>query len=56
MGSEVRIKYSWLETHRRKIMGLSPFKSAPNVTRVINGPDYEKENESLNKDRNVYCK
>ncbi len=37
-------------------MGLSPYKSAPNVARVINGADYEPENASLDKDRNVVCK
>lgn len=36
-------------------MGLSPFKSAPNVARAINGPDYEPVNASLDKDRNVSC-
>ena len=37
-------------------MGLSPFMSQPKVARVINGADYEPENASLDKDRNVYCK
>ncbi len=32
-------------------MGLSPFKSAPNAPRAINGPDQEPVNESLNKAR-----
>lgn len=36
-------------------MGLSPYRSAPNAPRAINGPDYEKENESLGKNRNTAC-
>lgn len=36
-------------------MSLSPFMGQPKVARVINGPDYEPENASLDKDRNVVC-
>lgn len=34
-------------------MGLSPFKSAPNSARVIQGSDDERVNDSSNRARNV---
>lgn len=36
-------------------MGLSPIMEQPKVARIINGADYEPENESLDKNRDVVC-